>query len=221
MVLEKLEKLGKYIYKYKDKQTGVDLYRFEYPRLYCKYKYDNKLKVKNGLTKEQAYQLKERVLNDAGFLKWKRNRQPTRFLKKYKDNVYYNTRVLDGHYDEADDLVVTCQCLECGHVSEVMYNSSFLNRDKLGRLGSHKKGCSYDVKRKYHPKQGANASNKSTGHRNISYHNINGLFIFKIARNGEKFITRTKSLEEALRIKVFVLSYYEQHGVFPKQEEVL
>lgn len=60
--------------------------------------------------------------------------------------------------------------------------------------------------------------NNSLGVKNISYNKFNDFYEVSIERNGKRFRAAVKSLNEAIRIKEDVLSFFKEYGRLPIAE---
>ena len=67
--------------------------------------------------------------------------------------------------------------------------------------------------------QQTNSTNK-TGHLHISFYPKTNDFVVAITRNQDNFYMRTTTLEEAIKIRNQVYSFYERRGRFPNREEL-
>lgn len=67
--------------------------------------------------------------------------------------------------------------------------------------------------------QQTNSTNKS-GHLHISFYPKTNDYIVAISRNQDNFYMRTTTLEEAIKIRNQVYSFYERRGRFPSREEL-
>lgn len=67
--------------------------------------------------------------------------------------------------------------------------------------------------------QQTNSTNK-TGHLHISFYPSKNDYVVAISRKQDHFYMRTSTLEEALKIRNQVYSFYERRGRFPSREEL-
>lgn len=67
--------------------------------------------------------------------------------------------------------------------------------------------------------QQTNSTNK-TGHLHISFYPKTNDYVVAISRNQDNFYMRTTTLEEAIKIRNQVYSFYERRGRFPSREEL-
>ena len=67
--------------------------------------------------------------------------------------------------------------------------------------------------------QQTNLTNK-TGHLHISFYPSKNDYVVAISRKQDHFYMRTSTLEEALKIRNQVYSFYERRGRFPNREEL-
>lgn len=67
--------------------------------------------------------------------------------------------------------------------------------------------------------QQTNSTNK-TGHLHISFYPKTNDYVVAISRKNNSFYLRTTTLEEALKIRNQVYSFYERRGRFPSREEL-
>lgn len=67
--------------------------------------------------------------------------------------------------------------------------------------------------------QQTNSTNK-TGHLHISFYPSKNDYVVAISRKRDHFYMRTSTLEEALKIRNQVYSFYERRGRFPSREEL-
>lgn len=67
--------------------------------------------------------------------------------------------------------------------------------------------------------QQTNSTNK-TGHLHISFYPKKNDYVVAISRNQDNFYMRTTTLEEAIKIRNQVYSFYERRGRFPSREEL-
>lgn len=67
--------------------------------------------------------------------------------------------------------------------------------------------------------QQTNSTNK-TGHLHISFYPKTNDYVVAITRNQDNFYMRTTTLEEAIKIRNQVYSFYERRGRFPSREEL-
>ena len=66
----------------------------------------------------------------------------------------------------------------------------------------------------------ANSSNRSTGIKNVSYDPCRCRYLINVRRSKQSFSERSKSLQEAIRIKDRVLEFYDNFNRLPRQNEI-
>ena len=128
-------------------------------------------------------------------------------LERYGNQMYY---------------AVKCKCSKCSKTVKLhtaKQYRKFADRDRLCQSCSLSATVDklVEIKTK-NPK--AYRSNRTTGIKNISYSRRHDVYVISISRSKSFFIERSKSLDDAIRIKERVLKFYDESGRLPNRDEI-
>lgn len=184
---------------------------------------DNRTIVETHLSLQDAIKARneiERIWQNEKQLKHSSLFQPGH-LQRAKER-YDNEEVEVGCYGGQVRYIAKCKCSKCGRTSKfskVLNYRNFVDRGRLCRSCLVVETVNERVSAR-NKNSNANSSNRSTGIKNISYDPCRCRYLINVRRNKQSFSERSKSLQEAIRIKDRVLEFYDNFNRLPRQNEI-
>lgn len=124
--------------------------------------------------------------------------------------------------DKHSRYVATLACVTCGKkftLARLKAYNRYLDRGRRCK-GCHLARTAQDRADRRNECNKANATNYSTGIKNISQHCRTKYYIVTISRRGKTFCRAVNELEEAIELKKRVLDYYADYDVLPRNDEI-